>query len=482
MEDNHQEDNHPDSESATRPAPMPLRPDMPVDHGLSGLGLIMQLGGSLYFALAVMVFSTLLFLDGGVEHFGLLLLFFAASAVRSWFHRGAGTTMLYGTPAGSLQRPLSGVNTYIWVALGHTALATWVFLDLQPDKSLVAGLVLSLCAWPVVLAIATRRRAITAMSETRPRADDFGLEGASILMVIFGVIGVLSSVVMLYVFLFKSVGGAGLTKTSLVIMAGLLLFRSVLHVIAGERGISEADREAVTLAVERYVSFSKVSTGVVGVLLSFNVFQMGSVFSGVFLIGGIVYLLLIWPLALDSFVDRYRIDVALSETAVSRAPDSGLTTLGWLLVAFGAIGTVSALASVVLDVPSMGNEILPGLNMSSLVGTQEYSPLWFVAIAGLQLWAGLELLYMSARARMAAAIYGGVAALVTLYLVWPMINDLASLARVMQSGVLGDGLIQVAQLGMAVALPVATFALAVRGGRSIRATARYRAEAPATDE
>lgn len=449
---------------------------MPADGGLSGLGLIMQLGGSLYLGMAVMVFTTLLFLDVDPPGVSMFLLFLAASAGRSWVHRSAGVTLLYGTPAGSLQRPLSGVKTYIWVALAHTSLSAWVFFDLIPDTSTIVGLLLSLCAWPIALAVATRRPGIAAMAEVRPRTGDFGLEGASILMSILGVIGVLFSAVLLYVAIVQNVGDGILMKTSFITIAGLLLVRSVMHVIAGERGVSEGDRKAATDAIASYVSFGKVVSGVAGVLLAFMIFRMGSVFSGVFLVGVTVHLLLVWPLALDSFIDRYHIDVSLSETSVSRAPDSGLTTLGWLLLAFGSLAVVGAGTSVLFDVPSSNNEMLPGLNAWSVAAAKGHSPWFFVPIAGLQLWAGIELLSMTARARLAAMLYGGIATLVTLYLVWPVISDMSSLGGMLRAHGLGDGLIKVAQLGMALALPMATLGLAVRHGSSMRAVARYRGE------
>ena len=94
---------------------------MPADHGLSSLGLLMQLGGTIFLAIFAYLAIIPLMLGGasaGNETWWWFL-FAAASAIRSSFHRSAGRSMVYGSPNG----PLGPTRLYIAVAAVHTVIA-----------------------------------------------------------------------------------------------------------------------------------------------------------------------------------------------------------------------------------------------------------------------------------------------------------------------------------------------------------------------
>src|SRR5262245_22061627 len=130
---------------------------VPADHGLSSLGLLMQLAGNLFAAYgALLAFSVLVLMRGSGETLWLIILF-GASITRSIFHRNAGTQLLYGahslTTEGSNQR-LAGIRRYIGVAILHTLLVGAMLGGKfhAPSKT-VLGIVLGLAVWPIALAV-----------------------------------------------------------------------------------------------------------------------------------------------------------------------------------------------------------------------------------------------------------------------------------------------------------------------------------------
>ena len=83
-------------------------PRMPADHGLSSLGLLMQLGGSLFLG-GMVVFSVSSLFASEMSGWFFLLVVCGAGAVRSGLHRAAGTALLYGSERG----PFRPTCTYV---------------------------------------------------------------------------------------------------------------------------------------------------------------------------------------------------------------------------------------------------------------------------------------------------------------------------------------------------------------------------------
>jgi hypothetical protein len=449
-------------------------PRMPADRGLTSLGLLMQLSGSLYLGFMLLLGATLLFADSDADGVGRLLMFFAISAVRSGFHRAAGATLIYGSPPASFRDPFDGIRMYIVIAFVHTLLCAWLLKPVLPDTSLLVSALALLAAWPVTLAVVVRLPAFAVMSAERPRSEDLGLEGASVLMLILGTVGALFSGLLLFS-VFKSAGPSdGFTKLAMIVISGVLVVRSCAHVLAGKRGLSGSEREVAVAAIRRYIKLSKLSAAVVGILGAMVMMRLGSIFFSFVWIGALIFFLLIWPFILDQFLDRYEIDVGMG-SHVYRAPDAGLTALGWLLLALGATNLVHALAPLLLDIPEYGAGLIAAMDAWDMAPAG-HSPWLFLAVSGLQLWAAIELCAMSSRARLAASIYGGVTIALTLYVLWPVLRELGGFHDVTMALGNENGFQRIAQLGLALVIPVAAIVLANLEGFAVQARARYRSD------
>lgn len=102
---------------------------IPADRGVTTLGLLMQLAGSLFAAFAALLVSLriLELRHGGRSEALWLFLILGLSIVRSLYQRMAGNDLLYGAEAdvdGNARSPLTGLKRYITLALVQSA-----FLD-----------------------------------------------------------------------------------------------------------------------------------------------------------------------------------------------------------------------------------------------------------------------------------------------------------------------------------------------------------------
>jgi hypothetical protein len=187
------------------------------------------------------------------------------------------------------------------------------------------------------------------------------------------------------------------------------------------------------------------------------------------------WLLLAWPLIIRRFfADRQFADLLAGPGATlhRRAPDAGLTWLGWLLLALAAWNA---------------SFLVPNLAMShsadvlwSLIGGGAHSLWWNAGLVILQGWAGFELVRMSPQSKLIATVYGIIAIALTVYLEWPMIDILRNLITP-ASKLADEGPGVILMLGpivIALIVPVATIVL-VHRKIAPTARARYR-PAPAT--
>lgn len=445
-------------------------PRMPADHGLASLGLLMQLGGSIFAAVGAL-FALLPLFMGGAPGAWVIFLIGALSAVRSAFHRGAGTALLYGAPRG----PMAAVRRYVAVA-GAQTVATLLLLWLV-DAPLgfegTAALVALLMAWPAALSVMLRVLGLHDLSEI-PVAEDSGFEGAAVLMTLLGITGALA--MSLAVLLIFKLPGAVLSSPPVLISAGvmiLLVVRSVLHVLAGVKGTRGADADQVTYATTRYISFGIVSSVIAAAALLLQMMTGGMHPLGLLVVGMTGYLLLLWPLALRRFYTERNFDVLLAGEAAPvrrRAPDAGLTSLGWLLLAMGVLGLSASLFQTWSHGAGAFGGLGAGLGASG--ADWGYSVWWSVGQSALQLWAGFELITMSDRFKTAGLVYGAVSTVVTLYLYYPVLGALDRLGGAALDGGLASLLVY-AQIAIALVLPVGTIVL-VNRQMPADATARVR--------
>jgi hypothetical protein len=446
---------------------------MPADHGLSSLGLVMQLGGSVFLGYMTLLLVLPLFAGG---HGGSLALFIvgASGAARSAFHRAAGSALLYGSESG----PFRPTWTYIGVSVAQTVLTLLVVnKDGGVPAQLNLSLVLLLMAWPITLLVMMTRSRLRALSRDDdcgrlPVAEDLGFEGSAALMVLLGLVGGAVGLGLLYT-TFKLPGDAPSSPHGLLVLGllGMLFARSALHTVAGIKGTRGIDSDGATESAGRYYSFGVVSSVIAGGAL-FVLFMLspgGGMHPLMLLFVSIAaYLLLTWPLILRRFYTERNFSALLAGAegpSYRRAPDAGMTAVGWLLLALGALQLAVAIPAAVFgtaDVSLALSTLLagePGADLAELATGR--SAWWSVGTGMTQVWAGLELVHMTDRHRLASTIYGVVGALVTLYVLWPLVEQMQRMS------VLGgmSGLVSVTvyfQMAVNLVIPIGTIALANR--------------------
>jgi len=459
---------------AQNQAPVSLvDPNVPADQGLSSLGLLMQLGGSLFAAVMTLAtFTALLALGarggGGGENLVILLLL-GVSLTRSIFHRMAGTELLYGKPSFEGVSRLGGVKRYIAIGLAHSAM---VFLILSGkfhmDMKLALGIGLGCAAWPVTLAVLMTLPRFRRFNTEMPVAEDKGFEAASILMTVLGLCGLLGGAVVLVLMV---QAGSELTKGAgvlLVLTTAMLVVRSFIHVQAGFSGLRETSVDRSVELANRYANFGVISSFCGGGALLLWVMTSAVSVAGMALITGLVWMLMAWPLIIRRFFsDRQFVDLLAGDNAPihRRAPDAGITALGWFLFAYSIMQASFMLPSLFggSEMREMGG-MLPGLMGGGGGGFR--SMWWTVGELVLQGWAGYEPVRMSPQSRIIATIYGLVGGGVTIFMNYPLLHNLKHMR-----GVMGAGSVGIAMLALSLVIPVATIVLV---NRKLAPTARAR--------
>jgi hypothetical protein len=451
---------------------------MPADLGISGLGLLMQLGGSLFAALTAVVgflqlinLSTYARFGAGTQMLAVLAVA-VIGVVRSAQHRSAGVALLYPGAAGG-DDPRRALRRYLAISAAHTASWLGFLVWNDVDASTTISVVLAFAAWPAILAVALHRGPLRHLAGPAPVAEDKGFEGAAVLMVLFGLCGALFTALLIagVVSLDSAVSSSG-PGVFFLVMLVLLLLRSGLHVHAGWRGLHETHIDRAVEATNRYADFAVIVSFVAsGILLVIMMMEQAGV-QGVLFISGLAWLLLLWPLALRRFFgERQFADLLAGEAAPvhRRSPDRGLTALGWLLLALGAINLAFSLPSALLPTDDAA-----GVLASVLGAEATHSPWWDVGVAALQVWAGVELVRMSDQHRVAATVYGVVSAATSIYLALPILRRLDEVGS---SAFSATGLesLGVAVLAISLVLPLAAVLLTSRAFVPA-ARARFRAK------
>ena len=207
---------------------------VPADQGLTGLGLLMQLAGSVFAAATALLVLTILFddrMDADVDTacvFGLL----GFSIVRSIIHRTAGAQLVYGDPNMPTQR-LGRLRRYIGVGLIHSLVFGAVLLRLHMPGRFALGVTTGLALWPITLLVITLMPRFRRFHTELPISEDKGFEGASIFMTVLGTCGLVGTATLMLVMV--NVPGRELERGSGVLnllALGMLLVRSVIHVQA----------------------------------------------------------------------------------------------------------------------------------------------------------------------------------------------------------------------------------------------------------
>jgi hypothetical protein len=451
-------------------------PNVPADHGLSTLGLLMQLSGSLFAGMgALLLFTFLVLPSGRGSEKGMLLLIALASVARSIFHRLAGSDLLYRRQTlDGETTPLSGIKRYVLVALGHTVLVGLIFkFKLHTPGKETFALCLGLGLWPAVLFGLFQLPRFRRYQTELPIPEDKGFEGASVLMTVLGACGVLGTGAVLFMFIDKLDMLLSQGPGILLFVAIVMLFiRSIFHVQAGLSGLRETNIDRSVELANRYSNFGVIASfcAAGAVLL---VSMMGRPNVGIIAaISGMCWLLLAWPMIIRRFFsDRQFVDLMAGEGASvhRRAPDAGLTGLGWLLLGW-AVYSASLTLPMVLSSGFDNPMSAMMYKMAPLGGGTKWLSIGMIA---LQAWAGFELIRMSPLSRIIASGYALAAGAMTIYNTWPFLKGMAG-GREMRM-IMGNPDFFMVFVGVAIALviPIATLVL-VNRKITPTATARYK--------
>lgn len=474
-----------DSSANVEPARPLMGPNMPADNGLTALGMIMQLGGHVFLGIMAFFTFTMLVVSGvSGEGAGVLILVGITGIVRSGLHRAAGAGLVNAPARASGRDPLRMVDIYVWVALAQSILAIAV---LESKMSLegvaLAQMALGLLVWPATLLVVTRTGRFARFRRGITMPEDRGFEGAGVLMLLFGIIGSISS--LLVVVMLLATGDIMTHWSGPVMLLTMLLLavRSIVHARAGADVVRGAGPGRFSEKAVSYVNWGIGTAAVTGGALFLLMAASGADGSFLSFIGVMVYMLLAWPLVVKTLIINR--DVPLFEGEAGepwgRAPDLGMTALGWLLLAFSVLGLSTTIPVLIGGDPLSGfarggmESLLGGGLMGGDLAAKLGRSNWFsVIIAAVQLWAAVELITMSRRWKVVTIAYGVVAAVVSLYVSMPLFQELGDAF----DNVVRGGYVQILVLGqvaMSLVFPVGAIVLANRShGAAPAARARLR--------
>jgi hypothetical protein len=256
---------------------------------------------------------------------------------------------------------------------------------------------------------------------------------------------------------------------------GLLLLRSCLQVQAGLGGLRETSLDRSVELASRYAEFGVVSSLWFGAVLLLAAIANGMNVWGMALVSGLCWLMMMWPLIVRRFFrDRQFADLIAGDRAQlhRRAPDAGLSGLGWLLVGHATL-TASFLVPQLVAGPGLAGDARWLAWLAGGIG--EGSPWASAGAIALEAWAGAALLRRGAHHRWIAAGYGAVGTVLTCAAMAPIAE------RAMALSVLGGAgerlVLSLALIAIQLAIPAAALVLATRAIVPA-ARARYRRRGP----
>lgn len=427
--------------------------ELPADAGLSALGVLMRLGGALGLWVGVYALIMVLMLSMSLGVVGLLGL----GVLQSYLHTRAGKALSFVRPGADRL-----VWAYVGVSLLHTV-ALLPFLDeLPPSFSAVSYVVLGLSAsWPLVvvgLMLRPQARAVlAAMKASRKRifAEDLGITGTAALMTAMGFVGVV--LVGLWMVLVVQAGTlkAGFAGWLTVMLGAGFLLRSFLHARAGVVQLRRFNPSGFRAACGQYGLVSVFTTAVVALMMLLGAISAGLV--ALLMLIPVVGIFMAWPhIVRDAGTVELRSDLDDDESPPIRpARDQGLVMLGMVLLAYGAYGACGSLLLLVIDMPGLAEAA--GTDLSSL-GMPETATWQSLLTTATSLWAGVELVGMTPRRKVAVAANVGIIATMT---VLAAIDSFKSLELLMDSPFGGRRMLQPQTIGMTIGQVLAPLALPV---------------------
>ena len=221
-------------------------------------------------------------------------------------------------------------------------------------------------------------------------------------MTILGCVGVAATGTVLTIML--RMPGAMLSQGPIILVLitlVLLIIRSCIHVQAGLSGLRETSVDRAVDLANRYANFGVISSFCGGGALLLIAMTTHLDMTGLAMVCGLCWMLMAWPLIIRRFYsERQFTDLLAGDDAPihRRAPDAGLTGLGWLLIALAALSATFILPQLLLSLTGSRDDREFSEMFSTLGGGGGLRSVWFsVGLIVLQVWAGFELLRMKAR-------------------------------------------------------------------------------------
>lgn len=444
-------------EFADAPPPPPQRrpvanPRLPADAGLSVLGVLMQTaGGALALLALVMGIAGMITVRSPIA-----LVFALLCAVRSGLQMQAGTQLaLHGVGAARKLWTYIGasvVQTGLMVAL----LAVWVDTVEPMALGLLAALLL---VWPVVLVVLTRRPDFAAALRMTDEAEsdrllpeDRGMTALGLLMLAGGAVVLPMMLAMIAAFVMQLAAGGFAALIGMGVV-GLFALRAGYGGYAGFVAMRSRDPHRLHEAFERYQKAATASAVFAGLFwLVVALFAGGAGLLSFVIVLPVLFALHAWPRALRMYFERNLPEGTYSEERLPilrRPRDAGLTGLGAVLLASGAVWLVSSITGLVLstdDVPVMFAAALSEAHWTGPVSS------------AVTLVAGWCLFTMNRFYRLAAVGYGAIGGALA---VFGVIQTAAVFDEVGMMGQQWVGLM-VMQLCVALVLPLLTLWVGLR--------------------
>jgi hypothetical protein len=407
---------------------------LPADRGLASLGLLMQLAGRTSGALAALVASVVLLehrTSSGTAWFCIAV---ALCLIRSRLHATAGRDLAYGRRSvdGVTANPFEAAGRYAaFSVLQATAIGLIASFVFGATARTAGGLTAALAVWPIFVSSVAQAPGFARFTTGLPLGEDRGLEGAALVMTVLGACGAVSTGAVLL--MLRGLPSRQLEHgwgVMLVVVFVLLLVRSSMHVRAGLAGLREASLgprgfDGPTDLAGRYASFGIVSAFCVGGALTLLATSRQLVPAAIASVSVVCWLLVAWPLAVKRFFHHRQFAELLAGDRVihRRAPDAGLTGLGWLLAGHAALTTAVMIAAATVERHGAGHELADLLAI--LTGGHGASGLAITAVVLEGIAAG-SLLRMTPESRTTATVYALLAIGVGLTALGPLLASVVA--------------------------------------------------------
>jgi hypothetical protein len=236
-------------------------------------------------------------------------------------------------------------------------------------------------------------------------------------MLALGGMGLILSLLFFSAAFASQVWRSGLAGTLVFVTVALFVARAALHVGGGIVAFRGQHPTTFATHVKRYWVASWLSLLLLVVTVSFVLRSIVAV-PLILVLAGVLN---VWPFMLRGLARRATIALYANDAEVRDAdPDQGVTALGYVLLATGVFGLISALVTTWASGSWLGAHDEAHIVLPSAFG--DHWSLWVCAL--LAAWAGIEQVLMTRRWRLASLTYGiSVAALACLFMVPELINE-----------------------------------------------------------